>query len=76
MAVIGAIVLAHQHAGTQAVHSSRDPKQELIDKTADAIAVGFYAAAAVFAVGLIASIFLLSRERVVEDPVAMPAEAF
>jgi EmrB/QacA subfamily drug resistance transporter len=76
VAVIGAIVLAQKHEGTQAAHSSRNPKQEIIDQSADAIAVGFYVAAAVFAVGLVASFFLLSKERVVDDPDDVPAEAF
>jgi fucose permease len=76
VAVIGAIVLAQQREGTQAAHASRNPKQEIIDNSADAIAIGFYAAAAVFAVGLVASYFLLSKERVVEDPDTVPAESF
>ncbi|WP_072803522.1 MFS transporter [Rhodococcoides yunnanense] len=67
VAIIGAIVLSREHHGTTAAHAAQNPAQQVIDSAADAIAVGFYAAAIAFACALVAAYFMLSKDRVTED---------
>lgn len=74
VAVIGAIVLSREHHGTTAVSSSPNPMQQQLDSAADAIAIGFYAAAAAFACALVAAFFMLSKERVTEGASATPVD--
>jgi EmrB/QacA subfamily drug resistance transporter len=76
VAIIGAVVLAQEHRGTIAAHHSQNPKQEILDSSADAIATGFYGAAIALAVALVVAYFMLSRVRITEDTDSVPAESF
>jgi EmrB/QacA subfamily drug resistance transporter len=67
VAIIGAVVLAREHRGTLAAHHSQNPKQEILDSSADAIAVGFYGAAIALAIALIVAYFMLSKVRITDD---------
>jgi EmrB/QacA subfamily drug resistance transporter len=75
VAIIGAVVLAQEHRGTIAAHHSQNPKQEILDSSADAIATGFYGAAIALAVALVVAYFMLSRVRITEEDDSVSAES-
>jgi MFS family permease len=65
VAVVGAVVLGFEQAGTQAA----DPQA-----AADAVTAGFAISTAAFAIALLVAVWLLARDRVTADPEAV-AEA-